>query len=99
MSASVGKAFGKVILLGEHAVVYGQPALASALANGCTVTIADGDAGHPRLHLNAEVLRVDNAEHAVCRAVKTTLEAAGLTNVDVDVKFDIPAGAGLGSSA
>jgi mevalonate kinase len=34
--------FGKVILLGEHAVVYGYPALASALASGVTLEAAPG---------------------------------------------------------
>ena len=94
---SSGSAFGKVIVLGEHAVVYGQPALASALAQGCTVTVTPGEG---RMMIDTDVHAIDNADHAVCRAVKTTLDAAGLNErVDVRIHFDIPAGAGLGSSA
>ena len=35
-------AHGKVILLGEHSVVYGHPALAGALADGVTVEAKAG---------------------------------------------------------
>jgi mevalonate kinase len=99
VSTFSGKAFGKVILLGEHAVVYGEPALASALAAGCVVEVKDSP-GMPHLLLDTQVLDVRDAENGVCKAVRIAQEAAGLQNaLDVTIRFDVPVGAGLGSSA
>jgi mevalonate kinase len=98
---STGQASGKVILLGEHAVVYGEPAIASALGKGCEVEITPARGDVPHLLLDTRILRVDDADHAVCRAVRVALDAAGLdrSKLDVAIRFDLPVGAGLGSSA
>jgi mevalonate kinase len=88
-----GRAGGKVILLGEHAVVYGRPALAVGIAPGVSAHVADGEG--PRL-----VSAVDDDG----RGTTLVAEAARLVGlpparVVVSVTSDLPPGRGLGSSA
>jgi mevalonate kinase len=99
-------AHGKVILLGEHAVVYGHPALAGALADGVTVETA---AGSGLLRVPAWGVELDPASlsrakegrslaHAY-HALRQTLELGDTSPIDMTVHFAVPAGSGLGSSA
>jgi mevalonate kinase len=95
------KAFGKIIVLGEHAVVYGEPALAGALSAGCVVDVEKSEHGVPHLMLDTQVFKVSDADNGVCKAVRIAQEAAGIaaSALDVTIRFDVPVGAGLGSSA
>jgi mevalonate kinase len=98
------RAFGKVILLGEHAVVYGHPALCGALADGVTVESAPG---RGTLRIPQWDVALDAADpmrdgHAVGRAYLALRGRLGLglsSPVDLTVHFAVPTGAGLGSSA
>ncbi len=86
-------ASGKVILLGEHVVVHGHPAIVAALDRGVAVTVSPRSGGEdvsrdlsdPRLHdayaLAARLLGVDAHGFAVA------------------IDGDLPIGMGLGSSA
>jgi len=90
-----GTAGGKAILLGEHAVVYGVPAVAIPVADlGIEVDIGPG--GGWDLEPDAEVHQADLA-----RARDALLAAAGWSDQTprVRIRSTLPTACGLGSSA
>ena len=95
-----GRGQGKVILLGEHAVVHGVPALAAALDNGATATATLAQAD--RMHIEPWGVDVGIADDLpLARAFQAALEARGGSKDKVSVHANVvlPGGAGLGSSA
>ncbi len=83
---------GKVILLGEHAVLYGYPALAGPLAQGVTVSLTRS--GSPGVGLKGA-----RGPSSIAHALRRCAQAFHVANVEVEIDCDLPISVGLGSSA
>lgn len=94
--------FAKVILLGEHAVVYGHPAIAAALDCGVRVAVVPSEPG-VGLRVSAWDIDVRSSDdHPVGHALRKICAATpALVKPAYQIEADatVPAGAGLGSSA
>ncbi len=86
---------GKVILLGEHAVVYGQPALAGPVSLG--VTAQGSRARRCQLQIPRQVR--GPGRKLLAEAFDRAASACGYPKVSVGVTSDLPIAVGLGSSA
>jgi mevalonate kinase len=104
--ARFGRGNGKIILFGEHAVVYGVPAIAAGLRRGATATAAVvGGSGKCSLHLEGLGLTFENdpsSPEPLARAFAALLEVtpgAVEQRWNVTGNMEVTPGAGLGSSA
>ncbi len=93
-------AAGKVILLGEHAAVYGKHALAVPIPDAMTAWAQPAEQSSisiPRWGIREAV----TAETPVGRAVSLIVQQLGLSGTGVDLVIDarLPGAMGLGSSA
>jgi mevalonate kinase len=105
-----GKAPGKIILFGEHAVVYGQPAIAIPVTNvNATARIIpnlDAEPGHVRIEavdiqLNANLDTLSD-DHPLAAAVWLTLHEITPNHTPsftLQISSSIPMSAGMGSGA
>lgn len=103
-------ACGKVILLGEHAVVYGVPALCGALLRGAQVDAVPGSGclrvpawditTEPASALLQEASAASSLAQAYAAVLRTLpLPSREVGDYDFVAHFSLPTGAGLGSSA
>lgn len=105
MSIAHGAGCGKVILLGEHSVVHGRPALAAGLSRGARaeVTASVDASSHARFVFDTaqvDVRAADDSDHPLGRAFAALLGTySAPPPVHLTVRLELPAGAGLGASA
>jgi mevalonate kinase len=104
-----GRAFGKLILAGEHAVVHGYPAIAAPLpALSALAWVVPGEEG---LRIRSEgypgFATLETREGPLAPLAEATrdalarmeLDPVALPPLDIQLASTIPPGAGLGSSA
>jgi mevalonate kinase len=104
-----GQGHGKVILLGEHSVVHGRPAIAAGLARGCIATAEFGTEDSLTVEpwgvrVFASRAEADAERELLRRAFALVCEMFGAPirngrSIAVRAEMQVPSGAGLGSSA
>ena len=102
LAEPMGIAAGKVILLGEHAVVYGRHAVALPIADAVSASVADCDRvsfiSIPQWGVEQAV---SSASSGAAAAVKLILSELSIDSsaYAIDVRTALPRAMGLGSSA
>ena len=103
---------GKTILFGEHAVVYGKPAIAAAVDKRAYVSIEKREDNRTHVtidqlgitgYLNIEkgTIKLDNGQknEGILKYVLIALMKTGSKDgLEITINMEIPVGAGLGSS-
>lgn len=98
-----GLAHSKLILVGEHAVVYGKPAIAVPFPLEVTAVIEDrdGEIVLECVHYSGSIDEAPEQLQGIAACIKETLKflEKPLEGLLIKLKSEIPIGRGLGSSA
>lgn len=96
----MARANGKVILLGEHAVVYGVPAIAAGIERGVNAVATVATSSLLRIaHAGEGRVAALGDGSDLGRAFEALLGALSAENLSVEAELELPPGSGLGASA
>ena len=93
----IASAPGKIILFGEHAVVYGKPAIAIAITKRTYVKSRKIDSGIQIFSKDKTKSTIEYVKHAIELVIGTKRMKKQGINIIID--SELPIGGGLGSSA
>src|SRR5690625_1990798 len=104
VKVAVGVAHSKLILVGEHAVVHGQPAIAipfPLVGAESTIEQVPGAVKIDSTFYHGPIESAPETLEGIVNCIKETLAHLGLPCKDllIKIKSSIPPGKGLGSSA
>lgn len=89
----------KIHLLGEHSVVYGKPALLSAINLRVNITISPSDKKYRHSTQNPQDKNAQSLQKAIEDTIKKRFELKNIPPYHIKLDSEIPMGYGLGSSA
>jgi mevalonate kinase len=94
----IASAPGKVILFGEHAVVYGRHAVVTAINRRCYADVKKSSGF--RISSPIAVTGIDYEKHPyVSHAFRRFMEFRSINGAEIEIRSEIPVSSGLGSSS